>query len=131
MPVDPNSELPIALLLCDDLMFTSRITGTARSLGLHIGHVRSQDALKERVQQQTPAGVVVDLAQPGLELGTLVAWLRENCQPMPCLVAYGSHVDAPGLQAARAAGCNVVLPRSKLVEHLPQLLSGWMSLRHA
>jgi hypothetical protein len=43
----------------------------------------------------------------------------------PRVVAYGSHVDAAGLRAARAAGCDIVLPRSQFVEELPGKLKEW------
>ena len=46
---------------------------------------------------------------------------------MPRLVAYGSHVDAEALRAARAAGCDPVLPRSKFVDDLPAALPGWLA----
>jgi len=45
---------------------------------------------------------------------------------VPRVVAYGSHVDAAGLKAARDAGCDVVLPRSAFVEQLPVKLREWM-----
>ena len=45
---------------------------------------------------------------------------------MPRMVAYGSHVDAAVLRAAREAGCDPVLPRSKFVEELPRALPEWM-----
>ena len=33
---------------------------------------------------------------------------------------------AAGLRAAREAGCDLVLPRSKFVEELPRALPGWL-----
>jgi hypothetical protein len=51
----------------------------------------------------------------------------ETCSPVPRVVAYGSHVDAAGLRAAREAGGDVVLPRSKFVEELPHKLPTWLS----
>ena len=40
----------------------------------------------------------------------------------PTIIGYGSHVDTATLKAARDAGCDVVLPRSKFVEELAHLL---------
>jgi hypothetical protein len=37
-------------------------------------------------------------------------------------VAFGPHVDANALVAAKAAGCQVVMPRSKFSAELPDLL---------
>src|SRR5438270_732684 len=117
----------VGLLLSDDLMFSSRITGTARDLGLTIKPARSVDVLEKLARQEAPRCVIVDLANPGLSVATLIKDLREVCTPMPRVVAYGSHVDAAGLKAARDAGCDIVLPRSAFVEHLPQKLAEWMA----
>jgi CheY-like chemotaxis protein len=117
----------LALLLSDDLMFTSRVTGTARSLGIPIKTARSATTLETLAGEHAPRCVLVDLANPGLNLGEHLARLRQICDPMPRVVAYGSHVDAAGLRAARDAGCELVLPRSAFVEELPRQLSNWVN----
>ena len=115
------------LLLCDDLIFTSRITGEARALGLTVKSARSVEQLLDLAQRESPSCILIDLAFPGLALPALFLSLSERCGPMPRVVAYGSHVDAETLRAARAAGCDPVLPRSKFVEELPKALPGWLS----
>jgi CheY-like chemotaxis protein len=117
------------LLLSDDLMFTSRITGVGRDLGLSVAPARTVEALEARARQEPPRCVIVDLALPGLNLPDLIGRLRAACPTMPRLVAYGSHVDAAGLRAAREAGCDVVLPRSAFVEQLPAQLPQWLSVQ--
>jgi CheY-like chemotaxis protein len=117
---------PIGLLLSDDLMFTSRVTGTARGLGKTVKSARTAATLEALARQQTPSCVLLDLANPGLNVVELLSRLREACQPMPRVVAYGSHVDAAGLRAAREAGCDVVLPRSAFVDQLPTQLTHWL-----
>ena len=57
----------------------------------------------------------------------LLRQLGEVCPSPPRVVAYGSHVDTATLRAARAAGCDPVLPRSKFVEDLAQELPAWLS----
>ncbi len=114
------------LLLSDDLIFTSRVVGTARSLGLEVRSARSAEALLTLARQHPPACVLVDLANPGLSLSDLLRGLGEACPLRPRVVAYGSHVDAAGLRAAREAGCDLVLPRSKFVEDLPRELPAWL-----
>jgi CheY-like chemotaxis protein len=116
----------IGLLLSDDLMFASRITSTARSLGLTIKPARSVEVLESLAKQEPPRCVILDLGNPTLQLVRLLGHLGETCSPMPRVVAYGSHVDAAGLKAARDAGCDVVLPRSAFVEQLPAKLTEWM-----
>jgi CheY-like chemotaxis protein len=118
---------PPGLLLSDDLIFTSRILGTARDLGFSFKSARSADSLEAMARQQTPHCVLLDLSNPGLNIQRLIQRLREVCDPMPHVVAYGSHVDAETLRAGRDAGCDLVLPRSKFVEALPTALPEWMT----
>ncbi len=117
---------PTGLLLSDDLIFTSRVTAEARALGLTVTSVRSVAALIDVARQQPPHGVLIDLAFPGLDLVGLVGELRAACAPPPRLIAYGPHVEAAMLRAARGAGCDPVLPRSKFVEALPTELANWL-----
>jgi CheY-like chemotaxis protein len=117
------------LLLCDDLMFTSRITGTARDLGLAVEPVRSAEALRELIGKQQPRCLLLDLAVAGPAVADLVRLARTECVPPAVVVAYGSHVDTATLRAAREAGCDLVLPRSKFVEDLPHTLADWLAGR--
>lgn len=113
------------LLLCDDLIFTSRITGTATALGMTLRGVKTVAELRRFFVQATPRCVIVDLHAPGLnieELATEIAALT----PRPTLVGYGSHVDTATLKRARDAGFDVVWPRSKFVEELASALPGWL-----
>jgi CheY-like chemotaxis protein len=117
---------PSAILLSDDLIFTSRVTGTARDLGLQVTPARTATALLALAQKQPLTCVIVDLSNAGLIIGELTAGLREL--PLrPRVVAYGSHVDTATLRAARDAGCDVVLPRSQFVAELPAALPGWLA----
>ena len=118
------SATGVGLLLSDDLIFTSRITATAQAQNLPILVARSQALLQALARQESPACVIVDLDNPGLEVHELVRQLRTAAVP-PFVVAYGSHVDAAGLRGAREAGCDLVLPRSKFVEDLPAQLPHW------
>jgi CheY-like chemotaxis protein len=117
---------PPGLLLCDDLLFTSRVTGTARALGLAMKVARDSPGLVALARQHPPGCLLLDLHNPGLDLSALLAQLREICPVPPRVVAFGSHVDTATLKAARAAGCDPVLPRSKFVEDLATELPGWL-----
>ena len=121
-----QTKTPPGLLLSDDLIFTSRITGTAHALGLEVRQVRILDQLPEMAKRFQARCVIVDLAFPELDLPVLLHRLGEE-GPAPRVVAYGSHVDAAALHAAREAGCSPVLPRSKFVEDLPRDLPGWLA----
>jgi CheY-like chemotaxis protein len=116
----------IGYVLSDDLIFNSRITGTARDLGLWMVPARSAEVLAKMAEQRAPRCVIVDLANPGLDLPALMQRLAASTAA-PRVVAYGSHVDTATLKAARDAGCDPVLPRSKFVEVLPTELPAWFS----
>jgi CheY-like chemotaxis protein len=121
-----STETPAGLLLSDDLIFTSRIATTAQQLGLTMTTATSQAALEQLAQRQRPRCVIVDLANPGLDVAALMERFRAAEAP-PFVVAYGAHVDTDTLRAAREAGCNVVLPRSKFAEELSQRLPEWFA----
>ena len=116
---------PHALLLCDDLIFTSRITGTARALGLTMRCAKTADVLLDFARQTPPRCVIIDVHAPGLAIDELV---RDLCalKPKPFIVGYGSHVEAATLKKARDAGCDIVWPRSKFAEELETALPSWV-----
>lgn len=114
----------IGLLLCDDLIFTSRIVGTAQALGFTLRTVKSARELFGILSQTNPACVIVDLHAPDFDFDALVAQAT-TLVSKPMLVGYGSHVDAATLKRARDAGFDVVWPRSKFVEELPTALPQW------
>jgi len=116
----------VGLLLSDDLLFTSRITGTARDLDLCMKTARTSAMLATLARAHVPSCVLLDLSNPGLVIADMVQALRA-ASPGVLLVAYGSHVDTATLQAARAAGCDIVLPRSRFVEELPRQLAAWFA----
>jgi CheY-like chemotaxis protein len=114
------------LVLSDDLVFMSRISATAQAAGLSVRQARTPAALVAMARESTPGGVIIDLQNPGLDLPALLAELRAVCSPMPRVMGYGSHVEAELLKAAREAGCDPVLPRSKFVKDLDRDLAGWL-----
>ena len=67
---------------------------------------------------QQPSALILDLHNPTLDLSVLLAALTS--EPKPKVVAFGSHVDAARLKAARQAGCAEVLPRSAFFERLSE-----------
>jgi CheY-like chemotaxis protein len=115
------------ILVSDDLIFTSRITATARASGLSVVQARSQAVASEKARANPPACVIVDLHNPGLDLPTFLTELREACPAMPRVIGYGSHVETEVLKAARKAGCDRVMPRSQFVQELEMGLREWVS----
>lgn len=114
-------------MLSDDLLFISRIQGTARDHGLTCGSVRTTEQLLAKAAAEPMRCLLLDLHLIH-DLAGVVSKLKA-LTPAPFLVGYGSHVDAATLHAARVAGCDLVLPRSKFVEELPTALPHWFGAR--
>jgi CheY-like chemotaxis protein len=122
----PFTSESLGLLLCDDLIFVSRIQGEARAAGLRVRAVKNGDDLIIFSRQAPIACVMIDLNMPGLLIAEMVGELLK-LTPKPTIVGYGSHVDTATLKQARDAGCDVVWPRSKFVEELATALPLWFS----
>jgi CheY-like chemotaxis protein len=122
--------MSVLLLLSDDLIDSSRVAGHARAAGLTAVSARTPAALIDAARREPPSLVILDLHNPGLDVPALLDGLRAVCEAVPPVVAYGSHVDAARLRAARQAGCDRVLPRSAFVEGLAEI-GGWVGERPA
>lgn len=121
-PAVPVPDGPAGLLLSRDLIFTSKVTGTAQALGHKVivaGNVALASAMLE---QWTPVIVFADLGAGDLVAPANLARFREQMGEGVTFLAFGSHVDVEALAAARDAGCDPVLPRSKFTQILPELI---------
>lgn len=112
---------PLCLVLSDDLLDASRVIGDGRAAGLAVLQCRDPGALLVALERR-PVLVVVDLHNPGLDIEALVPPIKAVGARV---VAYGSHVDAARLKAARRAGCDEALPRSAFFDGLQQRLRTW------
>src|SRR6478672_7438403 len=100
-----------ALLISRDLFFTSKVTGTASALGVEVQVLGDAQAAAEAVAAHDYRCVFIDLADAGLDVGSFFAGLKGDSRPP--VIAFGSHVATARLQAAREAGCDEVMPRSR------------------
>jgi CheY-like chemotaxis protein len=110
----------VALLISRDLFFTSKVTGTASALGIDVDVVGDAQTASAQVRAHNYRCIFVDLADAGLDIGAFFAGLKEDSHPP--VIAFGSHVATARLQAAREAGCDEVMPRSRFSSSLPNLL---------
>jgi CheY-like chemotaxis protein len=120
-----TTTTPTGYVLSDDLMWISRITGTGRALGISLQSARSLEQLIEKVQSAAPRCIILDLGTGDLNPQAVVERIGAMTTPRPRFTAFGSHIDVAGLQAARDAGCDPVLPRSKMSDQLAELLQDW------
>lgn len=120
-PPDRTTATP-GLLLSRDLIFTSKITGTARALGHRILVAGNPAQVTAMIQQEAPRVVFVDLSAGDLVRPDALLAFQEQAGLTTPFVAFGSHVDADALADARTAGCDPVLPRSRFSAELPELI---------
>ena len=109
------------LMLCDDLMFTSKVTATGRAHGVSVALARTPAAALAKAIEIQPATILIDLHLSGLNLPEFLASLS----PRPRVIGFGSHVDLETLKAARQAGCEQVIPRSRFASSLETSISDW------
>ena len=95
------------VLLTTDLLFYSKVTGTASALGQEVAVAGNVAKAVELCRARPCAYVIIDLGMAEIEMEPAVTQLREAAGAVPT-IAYGSHVDKARLDEARAAGCDEV-----------------------
>lgn len=116
------ASTPQILLVCNDLIFTSKIVGAAKALGLPIRvYPRGSGIANEALCGARL--LMVDLSNSYDTDEASLRALKGNLPANAMLLAYGSHVDIDRLAGAREAGCDPVLPRSRFVEALADIMT--------
>ncbi len=115
------------LFLTNDLMFSSRVSGSAAKLGATLKVVASGQLLLESLADAKPqALVILDLNAPGVDPAAIVPDLRSAELPPRAIVAYGPHVHEQRLAAAVAAGCDEVFSRGQFNAQMDAILGRWL-----
>jgi hypothetical protein len=118
----PAESGSYGLLLSRDLIFTTKIKATAAGLGYQIRVARDAMPAESLIAEQRPLVVLVDLTAGDLCSPSALSAYRNLTGPDVWFVAFGPHVDADALAAAKAAGCQIALTRSKFSAELPELM---------
>jgi hypothetical protein len=108
----------LVLIAVADLMFQPRIEAAARDLGFDTAVADSALSAREALLRR-PALVVVDIHAKEFEAEAVI---RGGTAIGAKVLAFGRHTEPGGLRAARQAGAAVSVPRSELVERLPELI---------
>ncbi len=111
--------LRTVVAVVDDLMFQSRLEQHVRDLKYAFAAVDSESELRSALDAGGVALAVIDLHVGGLGWREALSTAKEASLPV---LAFGRHTEPQLLREARAAGCDCVVPRSQLVEELPQLV---------
>jgi CheY-like chemotaxis protein len=115
---------PCVLVAVDDLFFSSKISETAKHLGIPLVFARSQDEVIARALTEKPALLIVDLNSTRCQPVETILQIKEDAdlRHIP-VVGFLSHVQADLKVRATMAGCDRVLPRSVFTTHLPEILT--------
>ena len=109
------------LALVDDLFFQAKLRETAKQLGVDLEICGTARALHDANSREAPRLVIVDLNARDEPLQAIVQ-LRSSATRVP-IISYLSHMQLELAEKARAAGCEVVMARSKFTRELATILA--------
>ena len=118
---------PVGIVLSRDLMFTAKVRGTAAELGYRMRVAGDVSIARMQIQKWQPRVVFIDLTAGDLVAPAALRAYQQIAGPATWFVAAGPHVQADTLAAARAAGCQAVMPRSQFAAELPALMQRYFS----
>jgi DNA-binding NarL/FixJ family response regulator len=117
------------LALIPDLLFGSQVQGSLTASGHEVRLIGDEAQLRERLADDAdadaspPAVLIVDLTNPGFDGAAIVQTLAvERLLDGVRTLAFFSHVDAEVGERARAAGFDLVIPRSRMAREGAQLV---------
>jgi CheY-like chemotaxis protein len=111
------------LAAVEDMFFLAKIEAAAKVVGVDLVEARSAEKVNEQLEVLNPDLIILDLnakAWDPLEVIRRIRW-EPKFKSTP-VVAFLSHVQVELERAARAAGCENVIPRSAFSRDLPQIL---------
>ena len=111
------------LVLADDLIWSTRLTGHVRSAGATPEPVRTAAAFATAVAGPDVAGAIVDLTSRAYDGLAAIAAARDAGVPV---LAVGQHDDHVLRRDALAVGADRVLAYRKLFEDGPATIRRWL-----
>ena len=105
-------------IVCTDVLFRSKVRDAIRAEGHEPVAIASLQAMPEDL-----AGAIIDLNDARLDPIEAITALTQLV-PRERLLGFGSHVRPDLLEDGRNAGCGLVVPRSKAVRAIGEMLRG-------
>lgn len=116
---------PKLLIAVPDLLFRSKLQDAARHAGAEISSAANSADVVSRALEFLPDAVVIDLVDGQLDPIELIRRLKgEPGLAGTRIVGFFPHVQVAVRDAAKAAGCDVVVPRSVVAASLASILAG-------
>jgi CheY-like chemotaxis protein len=113
------------LAIVDDLLFASKIRGTAEEIGVTVKFARNADAMLNAARRDQPDLIIFDLNAERNNPADMARQLKadEQLRSIP-LLGFFSHVQTELQRQAEEAGIDQVIPRSAFSKYLGEILSG-------
>jgi DNA-binding NarL/FixJ family response regulator len=114
------------MIMCaiDDLIFSIKLTTTARHLGVELFFERTAEGIVPRVREKCPSLVIFDLNSQKLAPLDAIAALKADADLRTIrTLGFVSHVDEATIAAAREAGIDQVMARSAFTARLSDILT--------
>jgi hypothetical protein len=121
-PPTPEKAESTGLLVSRDLIFTTKVRGTASELGYPMMVAQTQSQALSMIESFRPRVVLVDLTAGGMAAPSALMAYQKRAGTDVWFVGFGPHVEVDVLAAATGAGCHLVMPRSKFAAELPELM---------
>ena len=122
-PSSPLAETnQLGILLSRDLIFTTKVKGTAAELGYQVLVAGDPSQAKRLIEARQPRSYLRRSNRRRARDGAELDCLPRARAPGAWFVAFGPHVEADTLAMAKDVGCQVVMPRSKFAAELPDLI---------
>jgi DNA-binding NarL/FixJ family response regulator len=107
--------------LVDDLFFQAKMMETAKHVGVELRVCQTAEALVAEATTNATRLAIIDLNARANPIEAAVQ--LQAVAPAVPVVAYLSHVQTELADAARAAGCREVMPRSAFTRDLAAILA--------
>ena len=111
---------PQIVIVCTDLIFSTKITATAKALAKPFSVARTEARLAELLAAGDTPLVIVDMSVTALDPVAAIRAAKQK--PATRVVAFLSHVEVETAAAARAAGADEVMARSAFTARLPEIV---------
>ena len=106
--------------LVDDLFFQAKMVETAKHVGVELRVCTTPEALLAEGAKDSTRLAIIDLNARAKPLEAAVQ--MQAVAPGVPVIAFLSHVQTDLAEAARAAGCREVMPRSQFTRNLATIL---------
>ncbi len=113
-----------AILISKDLLFITKVKEVATASGARLTVAKSSEVLEQALEASPAGGVVmIDLEKTPLSLEVIHETVSKGVGRSWRVCGFFSHIHVESAQMARQYGFQEVMPRSRFVAVLPDLLS--------